>query len=230
MKANLEFLKDRFHRYNHEIFSGKLPEPIFHVTAAGSFVGQYKVKRVYGRHSLSEERHLTLSDRYDLPETQLEDIVIHEMIHYYIHHSKLRDTSSHGQIFRKMMHDINMRFRRHITVSHRCTKEEYESDTAKVHSIICLCTMTDGRKLICKASQSKIFELHKAFQEWDKVAKEEWYWVYSSYFNRYRRVLTPKLFEVDTEGLNLIESSTRLEFAVESDGRLILRRAAPMRR
>lgn len=229
MKANLEFLKDRFHRYNHEIFSGKLPEPIFHVTAAGSFVGQYKVKRV-GRHSLSEERHLTLSDRYDLPETQLEDIVIHEMIHYYIHHSKLRDTSSHGQIFRKMMHDINMRFRRHITVSHRCTKEEYESDTAKVHSIICLCTMTDGRKLICKASQSKIFELHKAFQEWDKVAKEEWYWVYSSYFNRYRRVLTPKLFEVDTEGLNLIESSTRLEFAVESDGRLILRRASPMRR
>lgn len=229
MKANLEFLKDRFHRYNHEIFSGKLPEPIFHVTAAGSFVGQYKVKRV-GRHSLSEERHLTLSNRYDLPETQLEDIVIHEMIHYYIHHSKLRDTSSHGQIFRKMMHDINMRFRRHITVSHRCTKEEYESDTAKVHSIICLCTMTDGRKLICKASQSKIFELHKAFQEWDKVAKEEWYWVYSSYFNRYRRVLTPKLFEVDTEGLNLIESSTRLEFAVESDGRLILRRAAPMRR
>lgn len=229
MKANLEFLKDRFHRYNHEIFSGKLPEPIFHVTAAGSFVGQYKVKRV-GRHSLSEERHLTLSDRYDLPETQLEDIVIHEMIHYYIHHSKLCDTSSHGQIFRKMMHDINMRFRRHITVSHRCTKEEYESDTAKVHSIICLCTMTDGRKLICKASQSKIFELHKAFQEWNKVAKEEWYWVYSSYFNRYRRVLTPKLFEVDTEGLNLIESSTRLEFAVESDGRLILRRAAPMRR
>lgn len=188
------------------------------------------MKKVYGRHSLSEERHLTLSCRYDLPEAQLEDIVIHEMIHYYIHHSKLRDTSSHGQIFRRMMEDINKRYGRHITISHRCTKEEYESDTAKVHSIICLCTMTDGRKLICKASQSKIFELHKAFQEWDKVAKEEWYWVYGSYFNRYRRVLTPKLFEVDTEGLNLIESSIRLEFAVESDGRLILRRGAPMRR
>lgn len=229
MKANLTFLTDRFNRFNRDIFGGTLPTPLFHISRAGSFMGQFKVER----HFLPipwKTLHLTLSDRYDLPEDQLEDIVIHEMIHFHIHHAGLRDTSSHGRIFRTLMNSINARHGRHITISHRCSKEEYESDTSKSHSIICLCTMTDGRKLICKASQSKIFELHRAFQQWDKVEKEEWYWVYGSYFNRFRRVLTPRLFEVDKEGLEIIESSTRLEFAVESDGRTVLRRAAPTRR
>lgn len=230
MKANISFLKDRFKEFNRTMFGNTLPVPEFRISSAGSFVGQFKVKRDYRRFRIVETLHLTLSDRYDIPESELEDIVIHEMIHFHIHHSGLRDTSSHGPVFRRLMKDINARHGRHITISHRCSKEEYESDTSKSHSIICLCTMTDGRKLICKASQSRIFELHKAFSEWDKVEKEEWFWVYGSYFNRFRRVLTPRLFEVDKEGLEIIESSTRLEFAVESDGRTVLRRAAPTRR
>lgn len=226
MKATLSFLKEKFDQYNRLIFGGTLPTPKFHISHAGSYIGQFKAER-HPRDKHRETLHITLSDRYDIPEVQLEDIVIHEMIHFHIHHAKLRDTSGHGSIFRRLMNDINTRHSRHITISHRCSKEEYESDTSKSHSIICLCTMTDGRKLICKASQSRIFDLHKAFQQWDKVEKDEWFWVYGSYFNRYRRVLSPSLFEVDDEGLCLIESSTRLEFSVESDGRIVLRRAGP---
>lgn len=229
MKANLSFLKETFEKYNQLIFGGTLPTPEFHISNAGSFMGQFEVKR-HNHHRSEKTHHLILSGRYDISEKQLEDIVIHEMIHFHIHHTGLRDTSSHGRIFRNLMNNINTRHGRHITISHKCSKEEYESDTSKSHSIICLCTMTDGRKLICKASQSKIFELHKAFQEWEKLVNDEWFWVYGSYFNRYRRVLTPRLFEVDKEGLRLIESSTRLEFATESDGRMIVRRAGPIRR
>lgn len=222
MKANLSFLKETFDKYNRQIFGGTLPTPEFHISNARSFMGQFEVKR-HNYHRSEKTLLLTLSGRYEIPERQLEDIVIHEMIHFHIYYAKLRDTSSHGRIFRSLMNDINTRHGRHITISHKCSKEEYESDTSQSHSIICLCTMTDGRKLICKASQSKIFELHRAFQEWDKVVKDEWFWVYGSYFNRYRRVLTPRLFEVDKDGLCLIESSTRLEFAEESDGRMVVR-------
>ena len=223
MRATLQFLESRFDRFNREIFRGVLPRPVMRISSARSFMGQFKTERRGNPlKGFSETYHLTLSDRYDMEERVLEDVVIHEMIHYLIHHGKIKDTSSHGPRFRKMMSDINRQYGRHITVSHRCTKEELESDSAKGHSIVCLCTMTDGRRLVCRVSQSKVFEIHRAFQEWDKVASEEWYWVYGSYFNRYRRVLTPRLFSVDEEGLGVIESGTRLEFVEVSGGRMTL--------
>ncbi len=226
MKATLSFLEDRFDRFTRDIFSGLLPHPLMHISSARSFMGQFKVERkVSVLRRSSETYHLTLSDRYDLEENVLEDVVIHEMIHFLIHFKKIKDSSSHGPQFRKLMGDINKLHGRHITVSHRCSKEELESDSAKSHSIVCLCTMIDGRKLVCRVSQSKVFEIHRAFEDWDKVLAQEWYWVYGSYFNRYRRVLTPKLFSVDKEGLEVISSGTRLEFAEVSGGRTILRPA-----
>lgn len=228
MRATLEFLEDRFDRFNRDIFRGELPRPLMHISSARSFIGQFKVERSVALRRIKEVHHLTLSSRYELEERVLEDVVIHEMIHCFIHCRGIGDTSSHGPQFRKLMYDINRRFGRNITVSHRCSKEELESDDAKAHSIVCLCTMTDGRRLVCRVSQSKVFDIHRAFQEWDKVVGEEWYWVYGSYFNRYRRVLTPRLFAVDEEGLAVIESGTRLEFAEVSGGRMILRPARGM--
>ena len=226
MRATLSFLENRFDTYNRDFFRGELPRPLMHISSARSFMGQFKVERQRSTAGkIKETYHLTLSERYDLDERTLEDVVIHEMIHFLIHFKKIKDSSSHGKHFQELMNEINKRFGRHITVSHRCSKEELESDSAKTHSIVCLCTMTDGRKLVCRVSQSKVFEIHRSFQEWDKVEKEEWYWVYGSYFNRYRRVLTPRLFSVDKEGLDNIASGTPLEFAEVSGGRTILRPA-----
>lgn len=231
MRATLSFLTDRFERFNRDIFLGILPRPVMHISSGRSFMGQFKVecKKPF-LHRSQEIYHLTLSDRYDLGVSILEDVVIHEMIHYLVHYKKMKDSSSHGPIFRNLMNEINRDFGRNITVSHRCTKEELESDASKTHSIICLCTMTDGRQLVCRVSQSKVFEIHRAFQDWDKVIDEEWYWVYGRYFNRYRRVLTPRLFSVDEEGLEAIESGTKLEFVEVSGGRMTLRPAGFNRR
>lgn len=231
MRATLGFLEDRFDRFNHEIFDDALPRPLMHISSARSFMGQFKVEsKALPFRKKKETYHLMLSDRYDLDEEVLEDVVIHEMIHYFIHYRKIKDSSSHGSRFKDLMNDINIRHSRHITVSHICTKKELESDSAKTHSIICLCTMTDGRKLICRVSQSKVFEIRRALYQWDKVAEQEWYWVYGSYFNRYRRVLTPRLFSVDKEGLEVIASGTRLEFVEVSGGSTILRPAGRMSR
>lgn len=224
MRADLQFLKESFDRFNREIFRESLPRPLMHISSARSFMGQFKTER-HAFRKAATVYHLTLSDRYDLEKTVLEDIVIHEMIHFTICYRGIKDSSSHGPQFRHLMTDINRRFGRNVTVTHRCTKEELESDSAKAHSIVCLCTMTDGRRLVCRVSPSKVFEIHQAFLEWKLVASEEWYWVYGSYFNRYRRVLTPRLFSVDVEGLRVIESGTRLEFAEVSGGRTILRPA-----
>ena len=226
MRANIEFLEKGFDRFNHEIFNDELPVPTMRISSARSFVGQFKTERPVGFSIRRKVSYcLTLSNRYELEERILEDVLIHEMIHFLISIRKIHDTSSHGKNFRMLMNEINRRYGRNITVSHKCSKEQLESDREKTHSIVCLCTMTDGRKLACRVSQSKIFEIHRAFMDWDKVAREEWFWVYGSYFNRFRKVLTPRLFSVDNEGLSMIESGTRLEFAEVSGGRTILRPA-----
>ena len=230
MKATIEFLEKGFDRFNHEIFCGVLPRPVMRISSARSYMGQFRVERIPSREDGRETFQLKLSDRYDIEENVLEDIVIHEMIHYYIHFKKIKDTSSHGLMFRNLMNEINRRFCRNITVSHRCSIEELESDDAKALSIVCLCTMTDGRKLVCRVSQSKVFDIHRAFQQWDMIDREEWYWSDGGYFNRYRRVLTPRLFSVDSEGLDVIASGTKLEFVDVSDGKTILRPAGGIER
>lgn len=224
MKADIRFLSETFERFNRMIFIRPLPTPEMHISPARTFMGQFKVER-HGFAGMRKTYHLTLSNRYDLPVEVLEDIVIHEMIHFHIHHAGIRDTSSHGEAFRRLMNEINRRFGRHITVSHRCTPEQLDSDGNKAHSIVCLCTMTDGRMLVSRVSQSKVFEIYRAFCDWDKVSAQEWFWVYGSYFNRYRRVLTPKLFPIDSEGIAMVRAGTPLTFTSLPDGKMSLQPA-----
>lgn len=230
MRATIKFLEECFRRFNREYFLDRLPVPNLHITSARTFMGQFRVNVTRKGLRRTETLHLSLSNRYDMPEETLEDIVIHEMIHLMIHVEKIKDDSAHGQVFRRQMHDINRRFGRHITVSHRCTREELQSDNGKSHSIICLCRMSDGRRLMCRVSKSRIFDIYRVFSEWDDVTSQEWYMVYGNRFNHLPRVLTPKLFSVDEEGISLIESGVRLEFAEVSGGRMILRAAGATRR
>ena len=107
MRPTLDFLRDSFSRFNTICFGGKLPEPDFRLSNARSFMGQFRHPRVFSR----ERCRISLNARYDLPREELEDVVIHEMIHYYIWHARLRDSSSHGPVFRRIMADINTRHR-----------------------------------------------------------------------------------------------------------------------
>jgi len=50
-----------------------------------------------------------ISTVIDLPEREVEDTILHEMIHYYILSNQMQDTSAHGEIFMRMMKDINVR-------------------------------------------------------------------------------------------------------------------------
>ena len=65
---------------------------------------------------------LRINTRFDLPEELIQDTILHEMIHYYIAVNHLRDTSSHGRLFRQEMKRINNEANRHITISYKMDK------------------------------------------------------------------------------------------------------------
>ena len=62
---------------------------------------------------------ISVSSYYQLTLEEIDDVLIHEMIHYSIAYTGLKDTSSHGIVFRGMMDKINRTFGRHITISVR---------------------------------------------------------------------------------------------------------------
>jgi len=113
MTPTVELITQKFDHFNSLYFGGKLPRPDIKLSRARTFVGMMTYKRTH------RDFCLRVSTMFDLEEEEMEDVVIHEMIHFYIAYFRLRDTSSHGQIFRKMMGEINSLHHRHVTISHR---------------------------------------------------------------------------------------------------------------
>ena len=125
MKATVEYIEKKFEEFNRQMFAGKLPKLSIELSNAKTFLGQCAFKKrltVFGKVKLYDFR-MRISTRFDLTEREIEDTIIHEMIHYYIGVNNLKDTSAHGQLFRQMMNSINERYGRSLTISHKVTKQ-----------------------------------------------------------------------------------------------------------
>ncbi len=193
MRPTLDFLRDSFSRFNTICFGGKLPEPEFRLSNARSFMGQFRHPRVFSR----ERCRISLNARYDLPAEELEDVVIHEMIHYYIWHSRLRDASSHGPVFRRIMADINARHGRHISVRHTSSPEQLATDRHLKYHYVCVTRWADGRRLITVCARSCIFRINDAFLAHPPVVALEWRVSTDPWFNRFPVSRTARAYLVN---------------------------------
>lgn len=143
MIATLDYVKDKFEEFNNMCFEGKLKPLPFKLSSARSFLGQVRFRRDKnpdGTWYFSDFIFI-VSNKMDMEEREIEDTILHEMIHYYILSNQMQDTSPHGEIFIRMMKDINYRFNRNITVIHKTTKEEHDKDTEVRQHIICVTRM-----------------------------------------------------------------------------------------
>ena len=90
------FVVEKFREFNKTIFYNTLPEPTFQLSRARSFLGKCVTRRLRGLEALKKMSHiectLRFSTSFDLPENELEDVIIHEMIHYRIAYNCMRDT------------------------------------------------------------------------------------------------------------------------------------------
>lgn len=199
MKPTTDYIAARFAEYNSLLFGGKLPVPQFRSGNARSMLGHLKYRR---RRSLLGRVHysdfvLTVSARFDLPEEEVQDTIIHEMIHLYILSNGIRDTSSHGRVFRSWMQKINTEYGRHISISHRFTSEELAADTHLRKHYFCVCEFTDGRKGITVTAESALFSIYRQLPRVFSLMSCRWYGSTDPYFNRFPHVRTPKIFIVD---------------------------------
>ena len=141
MTPTIPYIQACFDEYNARFFDNTLPSIPIKLSNARTFLG----KVTFTRHRSwlfgpvrNENFVLRINTRLDLPEELIQDTILHEMIHYYIAVNQLRDTSSHGRLFRREMARINAAGNRHITISYRLSKEQllelYPEKKAKIEA------------------------------------------------------------------------------------------------
>lgn len=221
----LAYLKEKFEELNKLCFDGSLPTVDIRLSKTRTYLGQlgYKRKRSLFGKTKNYDFILRISTRLEQSEEEVIDTLLHEMIHLCIASRQLKDTSMHGQLFRKMMNDLNSRFGRHITISHRRTKAEQNLDMQRRQHLICISTMTSGEQGITIAARSRLIRLWDLLPTIPEIKSVEWYVTYDPFFNRFPRALTPKVYHIAHADLEFhLKDARRL---VRKDGMIGIQRS-----
>lgn len=183
-------------------------------TKAGSFVF---LRGVAAASRSPLDCHIRISRCFDMPQDDLDDVFIHEMIHLYIWINGIEDTGPHGIRFREMMERINSTGGRHLTVKYELSPDVRESDMRQRHHYICITTFSDGTRGLTLCARTRIFEIYRKFQMWPGLLRMEWYWSADPWWNRFRNSLTAKAYRfVEDEIVPHLAQAT----PCECDGRI----------
>lgn len=207
MKATIPYVQEKFREYNQLIFNGELPEIPIQLSDAKGFLGVCKYKRRKLPDGTVEryDFRLSINARIDMPEDELDDIIIHEMIHYYIGVNKIADTSAHGRVFRQMMKTINEQYGRHITISHKYTDEQADQayGTRPRWHAVAVVKFRDGRtgvKVLPRVAR-RIIAFRRNLLWAGGVKQVDLYLSSDPFFNRFPTSTALKIYYVDSEEL-----------------------------
>lgn len=200
MKPTVPYLQDRFEHFNVLIFNGKLPSVPIVLSRARTFLGRCEYKgrvNAQGREEFFDFL-IRISVAYDMSEDQLDDVLIHEMIHCYIAVNQQRDTSPHGVMFRQLMDTINERFGRHISISNNLPVAKAPVQRKSWH-VVAVVTMTDGKtgiKVLPRIAD-RITAYYNGAKAVTMVSDIKFYMSNDPFFNDYPNSGALKIYHVD---------------------------------
>ena len=207
MKATIPYAQQKFREYNRLIFAGKLPELPIELSDAKGFIGvcRYKKRKLDDGSVEFYDFRLSINTRIDLPEEEIEDTIIHEIIHYFIGYNKLEGSSSHGPVFQHLMNSINEKYGRHVSITHKSTKEEAEQavDKRPRWHVIAVVSFFGGRKsikVLPRVIQS-ILAYNRKVSGAHGVERIDYFMSNDPFFNRFPNSAAPNVYDVSKEEL-----------------------------
>ena len=212
MRPTVEYLQKQFTFLNNQCFEGKLKPVNIVLGNASTFLGRlcFVRKRVWGKVRLSDFL-IRISVRYDMEESVIIDTLLHEMIHYYIASFNIKDTSSHGEVFQKIMNALNARFGYHLSITHKVVdgtamaeqkaKEREMKRTAYKRHFIGVAQLYDGNTYVLQAASTRVRMLDRQLRQYYPIKSLQWYGSISPFWNKYPNCITPKLYAIDKADL-----------------------------
>ena len=175
------------------------------LSRARTFVGKFEAR---GKRDWMGRTHwnyvLRFSTAFDLPQEELEDTILHEMIHFSLRVSDRRDATPHGPNFRAMMDTINARFNRHITISHKSDGSSSLSSRRLAWHIVGVVSCRDGRKgiKVLPRIEQRVLEWNRRVLTSSTVTSTKYYLALHELFQRYPNSTAMKVGIVDEAELN----------------------------
>lgn len=213
MYPTVEFLTHRYIDFNRQMFGSKLPLIKLKVTSGRQRLGCFKRKEFLDfsrKNVLRVEYTITVSGVFDLPAEMIEDILIHEMIHFKVALSGVQEPS-HGPSFITTMNDINGRFNRNVKVKLDLPQDATALDTRLTRNFI-FTFIYQGKEYFTRAAGTCLFSIYRDMFANPYVSDVKIYGTMDPLFERYRRSRSLKGYDMNDEvRRSLDESGTELE-------------------
>lgn len=206
MRATIEFVERKFAEFNRLMFGGHLPTLPIELSDAKTFLGvcTSKVNRLPDGRKAHSDFRMRISTYRDLPESTLEDTIIHEMIHYFIDYNGLTDTGPHGEIFKSIMGSINRAHNRSISVRHHSQpdeKPELAPGAVGAWHVIAVIRFRSGKvgfKVLPRVANS-VMAYYNGVRRNSDVSSVELYLHNAAYFSQYPTSKALKVYIVAPE-------------------------------
>lgn len=206
MDISVAYIEERFHHFNKLCYDGKLALPPVRLSRSRRALGQVRCmrRRRGGRLEFYNfDFAISCLLARDMSECEVEDTILHEMIHYYILSNQLKDSSAHGMLFRQEMKRINTAFHRHITISHRSAADS--SGTGMVNdkrlNVVAVLRLSDNRWGMMVVARTRVLQQWNQLRRISEVKQVLWFLSDSSYFNNFPRRITLKYYPMNATDL-----------------------------
>ena len=214
MQIDTEWIAVNFDRFNKDYFGGRLTPPKFSVNNARTRLGSMAFK--WKRSLFKRETYdyvIRLSNYYDIPEVEFQNVLLHEMIHYYIAVNHFKDDSVHGTMFRSIAQRINKQGW-HVVVRTDTRKwpvaERNRKKVITRKRIVLAASTTDGKYFLSVIGPGSVRKVKLQIARTPQIREARWFESSDDYFQQFPqcrtlrgRIVTKELWE---EKVGLISS------------------------
>lgn len=193
MRPNLEYLYSQFHYYNSLCFNGRLSTPEIRLNTRRASLGVTKC--VTDCKTGREKLWIEISVRFDLPEEEYIDTLVHEMIHYYILSNHIVDDGPHGSVFQAEMKKINQEYRIKTTQYYESSEEKLFNTQGRTR-FICVARLRNGTSGLAVVAKNNVIAFWDEFYKIYEVEDLKWYVSNREIFGRYPQRPIPTLYSL----------------------------------
>jgi hypothetical protein len=193
MNITTDILTKYFQQFNHDYFADGLPLPRLVPSRSRTRLGSFSCKRkLTWRGRKLYDFTIRISTYYNMTERHMQNILLHEMIHYSIAYTGLKDTSAHGVVFRGMMDNLNRKYGWEITVTldtrgwelSEAAQKKMERQRHSKRLILALVTH-DGKYFLSVVSRRCAGEIELRILRTSDIIEHRWFESSDDYFSTF---------------------------------------------
>ena len=114
MIADFNTMPQMFWECNEKYFNNELPTPKFDLINKTSILARFEFFKEKKGVKIKHKKIL-FSDCYDFDEKVFENLMVHEMIHYYLAWNEVNNPCGHGKEFMEKANELNEKYGLNIT-------------------------------------------------------------------------------------------------------------------